>query len=332
MLRIFRTNQPLVALLLLAYAFLLRSYQFLTPIQWQPKGSNLMSDWIYEQFPHNSLGTNIAALLLVFIQALMMNGIINRYKMTREVTFIPALIYILLSSIIPEFLYLSPVLMATTFYIIAVDQLLRWFKRPEAAAQIFNVGFWLALGSMFHFSISVFFLLALIGLSNLRSLRMNELLILAIGFFIPYFLMGVHQFWFDRFDVFWSAHVLGNFQFFDWQISNIPSTYLKIIVFTILVLWILIGFQGYFFKTSIQTQKNVGILTWSIFITLISLMYQKELGLTFLLLLNVPLSFFVAFNLLNIERKMIAEIVHLVLVLIVFGFQYQDAVVGVFLK
>ena len=77
-------------------------------------------------------------MLLVVLQAIMLNTVVNNYKMGRELTYFTALCYILLASAIPEFLYLSPALMGNTFLIIALAEMFKWYRKFEASASIFN--------------------------------------------------------------------------------------------------------------------------------------------------------------------------------------------------
>ncbi len=331
-LRLVRANQPLLIIFLLAYTFLLRSYQLMYPIQWKASDSNLLSNFLYEYISYNSFGASIFAMILVFIQGLMVNGIVKRYKMTKNSGYVPAMLYILFASFIPEFLYLSPVLLANTFGIIAIFQMFRWYRNYEAASEIFNVGFWLAIGSMFDFSLSAFYFLALVGLSNLRSFKSNEIVILTIGFIVPYFLVGVGQFWFDQFDSFWNELVLANFSFFDVVIENTALTYLKLIVYVVVVLWIFLQSQQYYFKTSIQVQKNINVLLFSIFISLLSIIYVTSYSLENLIYLAFPIAFFTALNLLNAKKTAVAEVIHLLLIATLFSFQYKEYIIDVFTK
>ena len=331
MLRLVRTNQPLAVVFLLLYAFVLRSYQFMYPIEWTPTGHHFITDWIYGMIQPNSYSMSIVALVLVFVQAILVNYLVTSYKMTRETTFYPALIYILLASAIPEFLYLSPVLMANTFLLIVIGQLFKWYKQREAAAHIFNVGFWIAIGSMFYFSFNVYYILGIVALTSMRAFRANEWLILTIGLLVPYFLVGVYQFWIGNLDVFLGEYVFGNFAFFDWNYLNTSYIYFKIGLFVLLILFVVMRSQGYFFKTSIQAQKNITVLLWSIFISLLGLIFQKDVTVEIFLLLSLPLSFFIALNLLDFSKEWMREALHLGILMLVLGFQYKDTVFSWFL-
>ncbi len=331
MLRLVRTNQPLIIIILLVYAFVLRSYQFIQPASWTNTNDNFLSDVVLNYVGTSSVWANIIALLLVFFQAIMVNSMVNLYKMTIESTYYPALFYILLASAIPDFLYLSPVLMAATFYIIALMELFKWYKNYEASSEIFNVGFWLAIGSLFYFSISVYFVLGVVGLSVLRSFRPNELLVLFIGLLVPYFLLGVYYFWIDELPQFLDSQIYSNASFLDIQISNTTYAYLKVAFFAIFIIWTVSRASNLFFKQSIQNQKNIVILFWSIAVTFLIFLFQKAVSLEVLLLFAVPLSYTISSNLLNMKKRFMPELIHVLMLAALFTFQYKEYVLGVFL-
>lgn len=330
MLRLLRSNQPLLILLILLYAIIVRAYAFTTTVNWKPLNSNLISDYIYGLVGVNTFANSIAALLLVVLQGVAINVMVNNYKMGRELTYFPAMTYVLLASAIPEFIYLSPALMGNTFVMIAIAEMFRWYRRYEASAQIFNVGFWIAISSMFYFSNISFYFLAIIALFNLRSFQLNELLILTIGLFIPYFFVGVYQFWYDGLNAFMSQYVWSNFSFLDWKIEWETYSYFKILFFICLVIWVFLQSQAYFFKTNIQNQKYITVLFWCMLIAMIPVIFQSNLALDHLLLLCIPLSVFIAFNLINIEKRVRAEVVHAFLLLVVLSFHYKDVVNSIF--
>jgi hypothetical protein len=296
----------------------------------QSANANLISDYIYKLIDFNTFGNSITALLLVVIQAIAINVVINNYKMGRELTYFPAMSYILLSSAIPEFLYLSPALMGNTFVMIAIAEMFRWYRKYEASAQIFNVGFLIAISSMFYFSNITFYILAIVALFQLRSFETKELLILTIGLFIPYFFVGVYQFWCDGLLVFMSKYIWGNFVFLDWNMEWSAYTVVKILFFIVLIIWTFFQYPSYFFKTNIQNQKYITLLLWSMLIILVPTIFQANLGLEHLLLLCLPLSVFVAFNLINIEKQMRAEVIHITMLLVALSFHYKNFVISIF--
>ena len=326
MLQLFRTNQPLVAILLLAYAILLRAHNFIFPTNWQPTDPDIFSQMVYSWVGTNGFGANFLALLLVFIQALVLNAVVNNYKMTKQASYYPGLAYIFVASCLPEFLELHPIHFANTFLILVLLELFSSYKKHIAASEVFNVGFFIAIGSLFYFSANSFLLLAFIGLATIRSFNFKEISIILIGYFVPFFLLGTFLFWEDRFNEF--IPVIGDFSFFNIYFASSWYNYAKLGLIIFLVLWAFFKYQPLLFKTNIQVQKNIGVVYWALVVGGISFIYQSHVDLGHTLILAVPLAICFGFGLLKIKNKAVADFWHLILLALVLILQYQAYLIG----
>ena len=174
MLNFFRTNQLAFNFFLIFYAILLRGSSFIVPSQEATFGkSGVFSLWVLDLCDGFGALPFIVGILLVFVHAVMINVIVARFRMANEVSLLPGVCYILLASSIPEFLNLSPILLANTFFIIALFELFGSFRQKSVIANIFNVGFWLGIGSLFYFSEIIFILFS----RNSRLVKFKILLI-----------------------------------------------------------------------------------------------------------------------------------------------------------
>ena len=322
MLQLFRTNQPLTVILLVVYALVLRLNSFIAPTDWQPINANYFSTLIYDWIGTSGLTANVVALFLIVAQGLMLNAAVNNYKMARQLTFVPAAMYVLLASSLPDFLNLHPIHFSNTFLILAITALYSSYRQYVAADALFNVGFFIAIGSLFYFSANVFLIFALIGLTIIRSLNLNDIFIILIGFFVPYFLLGTYLYWTDSFEQF--GYIIGQFNFLDFKISGGWLIYAQLGFILLLILWSILGSNSFFFKTNIQVQKNISLLFWALLIGSLSVFYQRQLDFGHLLIIIVPLSVFLAFHLLNMKNKAIADVIHLLILALVFAFQYNE--------
>lgn len=325
MLQIFRTNSPIAAILLLVYIFILRLHEFIIPTAWQPTNPNFFSEIIYDWVGTDGFVPSLVALLLVFIQAFLLNLIVLNNKMRRTATYFPAVAYVLVASAIPEFLELHPLHFANTFFIIALSQLFQSYRKYEAASELFNIGFCVAVGSMFYFSMNVFIIFAVLGLTIIRSFNLRELFIIFLGFVVPYFLAGTYLFWTDSFNEF--RHIWANFYFFDFQFELNTATYMQLGLIFFIVILSLINFQAFYYKTNIQIQKYINMVYWALFIGLFSFIYQGHITSGHLLILAPPLAIFLAFSFLKIKNAAVAEFLHLTLLLIVLILQYRTVLI-----
>lgn len=327
MLQLFRTNSPIAAILLLVYIFILRLHNFILPnsTTWEPINPNFFSRIVYDWVGTDGLAANLVALFLVFIQAFILNQIVMNNKMRRTATYFPAIAYVLIASAIPDFLVLHPLHFANTFFIIAISELFKSYRKYEAASELFNIGFCIAVGSMFYFSMNIFILFAILGLTIIRSFNLRELFIIFIGFVVPYFLAGTYLFWIDSFDEF--RNIWANFYFFDFNFTWDTATYMELGLLSFIVLLSFINFQAFYYKTNIQVQKYINMVYWALFIGFLSFIYQGNVTTGHLLILAPPLAIFLAFSLLKIKNAAIAEFLHFTLLLIVLILQYRTVLI-----
>jgi hypothetical protein len=321
MLQLFRNNSPVAAIILLIYAVLVRLHDFITPSDWQPTNPDYFSKIIYDWVGTSGFLPGLIALLLVFLQAFMLNQIITNNKMLQIPNYFVAVSYVLIASAIPEFLELHPLHFANTFFIIGLNQLFKSYRKYNAASELFNVGFSVAIGSLFYFSFNVLLLFAIMGLLVVRSFNLKEILIIFIGFFVPFFLIGTYLFWIDSFESF--RNLWANFYFLDFNIVWEAATYAKLGLFIVLLVFSFLNFQSFYYRTTIQTQKYISMFYWAMFTALISLIYQGNVELGHLLILAPSLAVFLGLVLTKFKNKAVAEFLHLSLLIIVLILQYK---------
>jgi hypothetical protein len=321
-LSIFRTNQFFIGIFLLVYIAVMRSMTFVAPIDFPVTSQGIWGRWIIENCSRHSLPIAIATAFLVFIQSMLINRLVAKYRMSDEVTLYPGLFYILLCSMIPEFQTLTPLLVANTFYILLLIEFFRIYRTPNVADTIFNIGIFIALASFFHFSFVILLIWAFITLSVLRTFNLKEALMISGGFFVIYFLAGVFYFWHDALPQFFQQQIWDNISFLDLNIDNNWVTYISRILFIVLIIAVLVSYNSYNFKKNIQVQKYLTVLYWGIFVSILPIFFQKGLGMDQLLIFTVPLSMLISFNFVKMKSS-IAEALHLFWLAVVLSLHYH---------
>ena len=321
MLSIFRTNQIFANILLIIYATITHISLFIVPSSWKPQNSGILSDWVYSWLDVPSILASIFSILLVSFQATIINFICIRYRMAAEINLFPGLFYILIVSLIPDFLHLSPILLGNTFLIFALYQLLETYKKYSAADNIYNVGLWIGVASLFYFSFAIFFLLGWLGLNILRAFKLKERIILLIGFLSPYLLTFTYAFWNDNSLAFLQKQGFSNLAFLDFATIEPLTLYVGGGTILLLLLTALLSSRTYSLKKNIRVQKNINILFLCLFISVFSLLFQSNIGIEHLLLLSVPLGIFISFNFTRMSNQM-AESLHLIWLTLVLFWQF----------
>jgi hypothetical protein len=321
-LSLFRTNSLAGVLLLLLLAFLTHLSGFFLEIGKASSAGGVWSDWLYEWVdPASGLGRGIAAFL-VFVQALLVNAMISEHRLTGEVrNYIPGAVYIVINSLFPDFLVLSPPLLANTFLLIALASILRTYKKYECAKDLFNTGFFVGAAAMCYNTYLLFFLAVWAGWLVVRGSKIREILMIITGLLTPIFLTGAYLFVTDQMkadtDLWHRLTTNLSFLSFPGQLVVVPLA--KVILWSLLILIVLFSINQYMFKKKIQAQKSISITYWFLLLAGITTLVQANIQLDHLLIASVPLSVLLGLTFDN-SRSAIGEIFFLILVVCLFCF------------
>ena len=323
MLGFFRTNQLAANLFLIIYVLVLRTSGLFATEVWEPSSSGILSHAVYNYVGTYGWLPDLLSLILVLLQALLLNVLSARFRISREVTMFPGLFYILLMSTLPSFLHLSPIVMGNTFLILALSSLFNAYKKTSVADSIFNVGFWIGMASLFYFSNFIFLLVAILGLAALRNIRISEIFMVIIGMIVPLFLTGTIFYLLNDWSNFYQTTFLNEFSFWNFEWVEHWSNYVPVVLFGILILTVFGSANIYFQKQSIRSQKNIQILYYFTIISLLTVFIQKEIRLEQLLLLAIPLSLLLPLNFLEFRKREIGSGIHLSWLIGILFLQYR---------
>lgn len=294
---------------------------FLAPFKWTPSGQGILSELVYGWIGSQNVLSHILALVLLLIQGFLVNLLAISNRLSNEVNLFPGLFFILLSCALPDFLYLSPVLIGNTFFLIAMVELFKTYKNPACADSIFNVGLSIGIAGMFYFPFLFFFILGIAGLNILRAFTIREQLMILLGILVPVFLTGLYFYWFDRLDFFLESQFSRNFGFFNFQFIAGWEGYLKAGIFLLLIIFAVFNSGGYLVKKNIQVQKKIGILFWVLITGAFAAIFQSEITLEHFLMLAMPLGIFLGLTFTSMKPQW-AEALHFLMVVSVLAFQF----------
>ena len=321
MLTLFRTNQPLANIFLLVYLALLRASTVLHPTVILTKPQGILTQWMYNELPPNSFGAYVAAFFLVFIQAVFINITIARFRVATETTLFPGLFYCLITSMMPEFLTLSPILLANTFLIMGMYHFFDVYKNNYASSGIFDAGLWLGTASLFHFSFVLFLFWGILGLGILRGIRPKEFFMFFIGFLVSFFLLGSYLFWIGKLPLL-GQHLTANFGFLSFTRHTDLTVNVKIAVMGILVLITLLGSTQLFSRRSIATHKLLTLLFWMLLISGVTVFIQSGVDLNHWLIAAIPLSILLSMLFQRVGVAT-AEVLHMLLLAAALILQFE---------
>lgn len=322
MLSIFRTNQLLVGVLLIFYIGMLRAVGYLLPAGgWSPHSPGPISEGLYGLVGTTGFWPWLMALLLVFLQANLINITVANYRMSPEVNLFPGIVYALLSSCVADFQFLSPILVANTFYIWAVYILFDVYKKSDAAPAIFNVGFWLGVAALCYYPFVTFIIVGFFGLNTLRAFKVRELLIMASGLFTPFLLAGYYAIWQGTGAAFLQSFRAA-FAYLDFAAAPQYHWMLTLGLWSLLLVIVLFSYTSYLKRVQIEAKKQINILYWGLLVSGLTIPLLSQADIENLLVSTVPLAILLNFSFSRLSGRN-AEALHFVLLAAVLFWQYQ---------
>jgi hypothetical protein len=256
---LFKQKSPGNVVVLLIFGLLLKLPLFL-----YPKNTVITDNDgpLYQAFigslpTNNAYLSSLIAFGLLYLQALLVTYIANEYRMMTRQNYLPGMAYLLITSLLPEWSYLSAPLVTTTLVIWIFIKLFKLYNTANAKAQIFNIGLITGIGSYIYFPSACFIVCILLGLMILKPFRFNEIILFLLGCLTPYYFYAVYLFLSDKLSIKnFFPHISVTVPAMKSSIWLAASTLLLTIPF-------LIG--GYFIqvhlrKMLIQVRKNWSIL------------------------------------------------------------------------
>jgi hypothetical protein len=273
-----------------------------------------------QKLPLNPLAT-LAVLsgLLQFVQALLVNQVINENKMTSRKTYLGGMLFILFSSFFKESLLFTPAALALTFVMLATAALFRMARKEKGYGDVFDAGMFTSLAVLIYFPTVVVLLFIFIALATVRTFRYREWTAILLGIITPVFLAFTISYVSDYTlpGILPQGWLPGlHFKTFDWVSSGV---YLFCCIAPLLLMPVVIQ------STLIQVRKFVTLLTILLLFLLVSFMLQQTTGLQYFILLAFPPAIISTMILSQLKNPIVAEVIHIILILLVLTGQYLPA-------
>ncbi|MFT6055037.1 MAG: hypothetical protein ACJAS3_001788 [Roseivirga sp.] len=263
----------------------------------------------------------VLAAVLVFIQALIFNAIIQRNAAFQENNFLPGFLFALFTTAHVDFLFLSPVLIANTFLLLAMDKILTHLKYRGSEENILSTGFLIGLAALCYTSYFWLLLLCIIVYSFYSSTLVRRYFLMTYGFIFSFVLFWIYYLAMEEGQLFFNAY-FG--MAFDTTLLNIESLNEVMLVLGIPILCSLFsaaqGFQGLGFTNhQVLIQRTMlWIFVFSIFMFWLSPAFYELNAMTII----IPLTFFSSQFLITRNKSWVAESLFWLLVLTSISIQY----------
>lgn len=163
---------------------------------------NFMLSWLYLVFRHEGFAYTMLAVVILFIQALYLKSIATRHKLFPRYTYIPAYVYLLVTSIYPPFNFFNETLLLNWFLLGAMDIMFDFTQTTQPRKLIFNASFFLSMAALFQFTMLAWFFMLLVGMVMFRSFNLGEWSVAIMGYVTPPYFLACILFLTDSFGLY----------------------------------------------------------------------------------------------------------------------------------
>jgi hypothetical protein len=265
----------------------------------------------------------LLAGIIVFGQALLLNYVVNFYNLLSKPSFLPALMYITVSSLFTPFLTISPPLICNFLVIWMIFKLLAFYKSNDVKAIAYDLGMIVALGSIFYLPFIYFFLVIWIGLLIFRPFDWRDWIAAIMGYVTIFFFLAVFYYLTDHIQNFYKIWLpLGTRFPARIKILNYYN-YLLLIPVVIILILAFFRLRGNFFRSYILVRKSFQLFFYSFIIAALAFYIKTDFKLNHFLLCAVPVAIFFSYYFLYATTRWIYETLYFLLFAGIIYFQFN---------
>jgi len=312
MIQVFRKNWFVFTLLLLPYAILTRIWMFFGTPEWPvDTQSQGMAFRYFEQFfPAEFLWNAILATVLVFINAVQINYMVIKNRISREINLFSGMAFILLTALHKDMFWLSPQLISVSFLLASIQNIFRIYHKPRASRYFFNAGFFLGLSVVFYPPYIFFLAMLIVSILVLRKMNVRDFIQLLSGLLLVFLFSSFFRFWHGQ-DFMIFGELKGRFEI------RVVMSGLKVNEWIILLFILTMGtvaainYRKFTIKKSIQSQKKVNMMYWNLVISVVCILFSmNEFFFTSLIIIMVSLSVFSGMLMSRSKNEVAMELIH----------------------
>jgi hypothetical protein len=295
---------------------------FLHPVELRPATSDSfffrqVVQWL-SNFGIHALVYSSLAYLLVYAQAIMLNRIVNTHRLLQKQTHLPAMTYLLITSVLPQWYFLSSPLVVNTFMVWILSQLCKMHNAVNPRSLLFNIGMVTGVATFFYLPAIAFILLIIVGLAVTRPFKLQEWIVVLLGIITPYYFLASWYFLTGS----WRGYSIRDIRV---AVPTINENIYVIIAAAIMLTAILIGsyfIQSNFRRQIVQTRKSWVLIFVYLFVSLIVPFLNTDHSLDYWLLTVIPVSAIISAAFLYPEKRWFPFTVHwgLVILSIIAGY------------
>jgi len=258
LLQLFRQNTVLAAIIMIVVATLLRLPVLLNPQPYEIIESAPFSVFTFKfinTFQNHLLIKYIIALVLIVFQAILINYIFVRHDVLYKMTYLPGFVYVILCSIFPEQMQLTPQLIANTFLLLMLLRIFYLYESANPLLLVLDAGVYIGIGFLFHYDIIFFTPFVLISVIIFTSFNIRFIMVALLGILLPVYFVAIY--YYVTYQLKPMAQIIIN-RLASIEIVSRVNDYKQLIPVGIVAIAALLGFldlQQNYFKNKVKTRR-----------------------------------------------------------------------------
>jgi hypothetical protein len=321
LLRIFRGTGPGVVLLIFLAACGIWLNAAVEPRLPESFHYDLNPMPLYTFLRNMALKSAMGGTIFSFVAVLFMTFLLVNFNTSvffiNERTFLPSLIYVLLTGLFPSYQLFNPVLPSSLLLMLAIRRIMDAYRKNGTAYNFFDASLIISIGSLIYADLIWFGLLSFIGIALLRTISIKEIMLTILGLCTPlaitagiYYVTGsdlkglVNT---AGFNLFGNA---GNYYFSRVTVSGLVVIGLTILISLFYLLSVMNG-------KKIKSRKTFSLLIWTFIISFVVYFAVPSVSVEMVYIAAIPLSYFLTHYFVFIKKKILPEIFLSALIIIV---------------
>jgi hypothetical protein len=222
--------------------------------------------------------------------------------------FLPALSYILITSVFTSWWQLSAALVVNTFLVWIWGSFLTLYKTNQAKKTLFNIGILLGFSTFIFIPTIYFVFVLLVWLIILRSFDLTEFLVCLLGVSLPYYFLITILFLSDKMEI---IKYLFEIQFVVPSLKQDNWIWYSFATIIIPFIISLVYFQNTISRMLIQARKNWHILMVYLLSSLIVAGLNGSVKIEYWIIATIPFAAFHSNALFSPKRNLLPNFIHI---------------------
>lgn len=261
--------------------------------------------------------SSIIALVLISLQALILNYLLIKNKLSLRNNLLPTYIFILLTGSTHSLTQLSAPLIASFFIMLGILNLLDMYELKDPFKECFNASFFVTIASFFYFPAIGFFLLIWVSFLIYRVISWREWMISLIGFFAASLIVWFYFFWNNQIPLVWNNIE----QFYSYpehfRVHFNISGYIIWGIIALIFLGSLSYLMNHINDKVIALRRKYWVIILMFMIGILSFIYANQQFRFHIIFLTIPATIIINYAMLNRKKSIRSEIMLWVLTIAV---------------